>query len=226
MSPGACTMIQRINAWVSSGNIRHHPDQKRHAITSAGKVMLTLFFDRHGPLLIGWLPKRITVNANHCGETLECLRSATKDKRSGMLPRRIILFHDNVRPHSARTTCEKLQQFWWEVLPHSPYSPDLSPCDYHIFSANEKSTQRSVLHHGHRCTKAITLWLHSQPQDFYRWTREPVGCLSEQPWGICRITWSSCCAVHTVCLFIKLCWCTQSGYLSNNPYRSCYCRKH
>jgi len=33
--------------------------------------------------------------------------------------------------------------------------------------------------------------------------RETLMCLSLQPWGICRITWSSCCAVCTVLLFIK-----------------------
>jgi hypothetical protein len=32
---------------------------------------------------------------------------------------------------------------------------------------------------------------------------ETVGCLSQQPWGICRVTWSSCCAVPTVRLFVE-----------------------
>jgi hypothetical protein len=54
--------------------------------------------------------------------------------------------------------------------------------------------------------EAIILWCHWQPQDFYIHgidTHKTVGCLSEHPWGICQTTWSSGCAVHTVCLFNK-----------------------
>ena len=38
--------------------------------------------------------------------------------------------HDNAKPHSATLTQEKLAQMYWTALEHSPYSPDLSPCDY------------------------------------------------------------------------------------------------
>jgi len=54
--------------------------------------------------------------------------------------------------------------------------------------------------------EAITMWCHWQPQDFYIHgtdTHETVGCLSEHPCDICQTTWSSGCAVHTVCLFNK-----------------------
>ena len=41
--------------------------------------------------------------------------------------------------------------------------------------------------------------------------RETLGCLSQQR-GICQITWTSCSALCTVCLFIKHCRCIQSAY--------------
>lgn len=47
---------------------------------------------------------------------------------------------------------------------------------------------------------------------------ETMGCLSEQRWGIRWIMWPSCCAVHSVCIFINHCRCIWSAYLSNNPY--------
>jgi len=47
---------------------------------------------------------------------------------------------------------------------------------------------------------------------------ETVRWLSLQPWGICWITWSSCCAVCTALSFIKNDGCIQSNYLLNNPY--------
>lgn len=74
--------------------------EKNHAIPTAGKVMLTLFFDYRGPWLIDWLPKGIIVNANRYAETLEQLRSTVKTERPSMLSCGVILLHDNARPHS------------------------------------------------------------------------------------------------------------------------------
>jgi hypothetical protein len=61
-----------------------YPPPKSCTILSTGKVMpmLTLFYDHCEPLLIEWLPKGITVNADRLGETLEYLMSTIKKKKS------------------------------------------------------------------------------------------------------------------------------------------------
>ena len=45
----------------------------------------------------------------------------------------LCLLHDNARPHVARQTIALLNQFGWDIITHPPYSPDLAPCDYHLF---------------------------------------------------------------------------------------------
>jgi hypothetical protein len=41
--------------------------------------------------------------------------------------------HDNARTHSAALTRETLAQMYWTAIEHPSYSPDLSPCDHHMF---------------------------------------------------------------------------------------------
>ena len=44
-----------------------------------------------------------------------------------------ILPHDNTQPHITQSMLLKLNELDYKVLPHLPYSPDLSPTDYHFF---------------------------------------------------------------------------------------------
>ena len=47
---------------------------------------------------------------------------------------KIILLHDNARPHTVAAPVKNyLETLKWEVLPHPPYSPDIAPSDYHLF---------------------------------------------------------------------------------------------
>jgi histone-lysine N-methyltransferase SETMAR len=51
-----------------------------------------------------------------------------------------ILFHqDNIPCHkSKKITMEKLHELKIELLPHPPYSPDLTPSDYWLFANLKK----------------------------------------------------------------------------------------
>jgi len=46
---------------------------------------------------------------------------------------KIILLHDNARPHVAAPIKTYLETLKWEVLPHPPYSLDIAPSDFHLF---------------------------------------------------------------------------------------------
>jgi len=63
------------------------------------------------------------------------LLQKVKDARIQLGRRRdkVFILHDNASPHVAKMTKENLESMGWEVLPHPPYSPDLSPTDYHLF---------------------------------------------------------------------------------------------
>lgn len=107
--------------------------KKAKVVESAGKVMATVFWDSKGVLLIDYLPRGATINAERYCEVLKKLRRAIQNKRRGKLSKTVFLFHDNARPHAARLTQDLLEGFKWDVFGHPPYSPDLAPSDFHLF---------------------------------------------------------------------------------------------
>jgi len=63
------------------------------------------------------------------------LSRALKEKRAHYYSRhdKVILLHDNARPHVAAPVKTYLKTLNWEVLLHPPYSPDIAPSDYYLF---------------------------------------------------------------------------------------------
>ncbi|UYV67662.1 hypothetical protein LAZ67_5001511 [Cordylochernes scorpioides] len=109
--------------------------KKAKVTISAGKVMAIVFWDCKGVLLVDYLPPNTTVNTARYCEVLTKLRAAIKRKRPGLLSRKVLLVHDNARPHAARTTQTLLENFKWKIFTHPSYSPELAPSDFHLFPA-------------------------------------------------------------------------------------------
>jgi len=45
----------------------------------------------------------------------------------------LVFLQDNIRPHMAKVTLNKLNSLSWESLSHLSYSPDISPFNYYFF---------------------------------------------------------------------------------------------
>jgi transposase len=59
------------------------------------------------------------------------IKPALRPKRRNRSIRSVILLHAKIRPHTAQLTINVLGKIHLEVLPRPPYSPDLSPFDFH-----------------------------------------------------------------------------------------------
>ena len=75
-----------------------------------------------------------TITSEFYFEKLNKLRSSIQNKRRRMLTQGVVLLHDNVQPHNAAGTNDLIKLFSWEIFDHPPYSPDLAPSDYHLFT--------------------------------------------------------------------------------------------
>jgi histone-lysine N-methyltransferase SETMAR len=99
----------------------------------AKKVMAKFFWVSEGILLIDYLPRGVTVIGEYYSNLLRRLRDAIKEKRRGKLRKDVILLHDNARPHSCSLSVATAAELNFELVPHSVYSPDMAPSDYHLF---------------------------------------------------------------------------------------------
>ena len=84
-----------------------------------------------------------------------------------MLPKKVLLHYDNIRPHTAAATVEMVQQLGFELLQHHPYSPDLVPSDYHIFSPLKEVLRGCRFSSDEEVKEAVHTWLPEQPKSFF-----------------------------------------------------------
>lgn len=134
---------------------------------SAGKVLATVFFDFKGVLLIDFLHERRTVNAAYYCQLLDNARTAYRRKRRGFPIRDVILLQDNARPHTAALSMTKIETLSWTTLEHPPYSPDLSPCDYHLFGPMKEALGGQRFDDDVAVEDFVRNWLMAQPRSFY-----------------------------------------------------------
>jgi len=100
---------------------------------SAGKFLASSFWDQNGILLIDYLPKDQTINAEYYSSLLVQLKDTLKEKRLGNVSKVVLFLHDNTPSHRALASQKKLAYLGFQCLDHPPYSPELAPSDYRLF---------------------------------------------------------------------------------------------
>ncbi|KAG5322549.1 MOS1T transposase, partial [Pseudoatta argentina] len=95
---------------------------------------------------------------------------ALKEKRPLYAQRhdKVILLHDNARPHVAKPVKTYLETLKWEVLPHPPYSPDIAPSNFHLFRSMAHGLADRRFHSYEEAQKWIDSWIASKDMSFFR----------------------------------------------------------
>ena len=127
--------------------------------------MLCIWWDQKGVLYYELLKPGETINGERHRTQLTRLKRAIAEKRPEYATRHeaIIYHHDNARPQVKNY----LKSSGWEVILHPPYSPDLAPCDYHLFW----SMQNALTGIRFTSEQGIKNWLDSflaaKPEQFF-----------------------------------------------------------
>ena len=161
------TRRQSSNQW--SSGIAADPIPKNSECKNPLESFSPRFFwNQKGILLIDYLPKGQTINAEYYSSLLVQLKDILKEKRRGKFTKGVLFLHDNAPAHRALETQKKLAYLGFQSLVHPPYSPDLTPSHYNLFPELKKKELK-----GHNFSSdaeviaAVETWLDGQTSELF-----------------------------------------------------------
>ena len=157
--------------WRHSGSPR---PKKCRVQKSAGKVLASIFWDQDRILLIDYLPKGQTINAEYYSSLLVQLKDVLKEKHSGKLTKGVFFLHDSAPAHGTIASQKKLAYLGFQCLDHTPYSPDLALSDYHLFPGLKKQLKDRHFSSNAEVIAAAETWLDGQNSDFFKWLAKVI----------------------------------------------------
>ena len=108
--------------------------------------MLVCFFDIQGIVHREFIPRGQTVNQEFYLGVLKRLRERVRRTRPELWRTgKWLIHHDNAPAH----TVLRIRQFFTSqgmtLVPHPPYSPDVTPADFFFVSPNKKGLERAAI---------------------------------------------------------------------------------
>jgi histone-lysine N-methyltransferase SETMAR len=132
---------------------------------SAGKVILTLFWDFEDPTLECYQERGTAVTSvRYCDILLNELKLVIHKQRRRRLLQDVLL-HDSTCPHSAAHY--QGNPSGTEALDHPPYSPDLAPSDSHLFGPLKEDLRGHRFADDDEVKEVVHDWLRIQPKKIF-----------------------------------------------------------
>ena len=144
------------------------PSKKARCFQSAGKVMLTVFWDERGIILTDYLPRGQTITGEYYSSLLTRLRANIKAKRHGMIGKDVLLLQDNAPAHNFVVAQQTACVCGLKILPHPAYSPDLAPSDFFLFPALKSDLRGRRFLTDDDVISATESWFSSKAGSFYK----------------------------------------------------------
>lgn len=133
------------------------------------KVMVSVWWTYEGIIHYSFLQAGQTITAESYCTEIDHMHEKLRHMQPSVINRRgPILLHDNARPHTSQITVQKLVQLGYEILPHPPYSPDLSPTDFHLFRNLDAYLRNRCFNDRESVISAFEGFLSSKNQDFFK----------------------------------------------------------
>lgn len=112
-------------------------------------------------------PNRIINGDLYC-QQLESVQQELQIKGPSLVNRKGGLYlNDSGRPHVTIIMQKIILELQWELVPHPPYSLDLTPTDFHFFRSLQNSLDGKNLNNFEATKSTITYFFNDKSEDFY-----------------------------------------------------------
>ena len=131
-------LLQMFPKYDVSNKIWANKHSKRLIIAkrslSTKKVLYAIFFSGEGVAIKVPVKKGKSITGKYYKDVvLKKLKKDYQKRRPATGFKHVSLLHDNAPAHTSAIVTAFLKKEKVTVLPHSPYSPDLAPCDFFLF---------------------------------------------------------------------------------------------
>ena len=154
-----------------------HRPKKFQVPKSNGKFLTSIFWDQDSILLVDYLLKGQTINAEYYSSLLLQLKDILKEKNCGKVNGGWGLSCTCMTvPRLTRHLQPRRNFPTWasHCLAHPPSSPDLALSDYHLFPGLKKQLKGRHFSSDTEVIATAETWLDRQPSEFFFW----VACKS------------------------------------------------
>jgi hypothetical protein len=111
-----------------------------------------------------------TINLDVYVKTLKKLKKLFRRLRPHKDVTKVLLHHENVRPYTCTSmhTREAVTKLQWTLLPHTPYSPDVAPSNYHLFRPLKHAIGGKKFQDDEEVISEVKRWMRQRPAEWYR----------------------------------------------------------
>nr|XP_042901741.1 histone-lysine N-methyltransferase SETMAR-like [Parasteatoda tepidariorum] len=132
------------------------------------KVLLCIWWDCRGIIYKEYLKSGQAINSTIYSNMLIKVSDAIHEKRKNEFRRKVVLFHqDNSRPHVSAMTGWTLNTLEWDLMQHPPYSPDMAPSDYSLFSHLQLHLDGTIFRSNDEVINEVDRFLDSRTSQFF-----------------------------------------------------------
>ena len=129
--------------------------------------MLTVWWSATGLIHYSFLKAGETITAEKYCQQMDKMHQKLRQHAALVNRKGPILLHDNDRLHVAKPTLQKLNGLGYKTPPHPPYSPDISPTNYHFFKHLDNFLHEKCFKNLSNIKNAFSDFIATRKQDFY-----------------------------------------------------------
>ena len=131
------------------------------------KIMVTVPWIAASLIHSSFLNPRKTIISEKYAQQIDEMHQKLQCLQPALVNRMVPILHYNDWPHITQLTLQKLNELGYEVLPHPPYSPDLSPTQYPFFKHLDNFLQRKHFHKQQEAENPFQELFKSWSSEFY-----------------------------------------------------------